>query len=191
MYRRGGIGVAQHTSEVALVMAPRRRLISDMKHNRWWILGLLGTVVLYILVSAAVILRYQPTWRYRHALYFTTINVTTVGFGDVAPSHPVSKLIAGVNAFVGLGLFGVLVAVIALAFQPGDLIGSATVTTTSDISRSDGSIEEAVRGLIRAVKARISHEPPEESSGRDSRELMLRIDLHDDHAHIIIDLRAG
>jgi len=43
------------------------------------------------------------------SLYVTLISVTTIGFGDVVPSHPVGKLIAVADAVVGFFAFGLYV----------------------------------------------------------------------------------
>lgn len=39
------------------------------------------------------------------AIYFTAMTLTTVGYGDISPSTDVSKLFTSVYAFVGVGLF--------------------------------------------------------------------------------------
>ena len=39
------------------------------------------------------------------AIYFTAMTLTTVGYGDISPSTDASKLFTAVYAFVGVGLF--------------------------------------------------------------------------------------
>jgi hypothetical protein len=60
------------------------------------------------------------------SFYFTVINVTTVGFGDVVPFTRIGKLIAGFNSFTGLIIFGVLVATLTMALQPRQFSGEIT-----------------------------------------------------------------
>lgn len=53
--------------------------------------------------------------RFGDAVYFTWMNITTVGFGDIAPHTTLSRVLACLNSIVGLGAFGWLVAIAALA----------------------------------------------------------------------------
>ena len=40
------------------------------------------------------------------ALYWSAITMTTIGYGDVAPVTPQGRIVSGLLAFVGIGLFG-------------------------------------------------------------------------------------
>ena len=44
-------------------------------------------------------------WSYVDSLYFTAITMTTIGYGDIAPTHDISKLFTVVFAFSGVGIF--------------------------------------------------------------------------------------
>ena len=48
-------------------------------------------------------------WSWSTSLYHAFINATTVGYGDLRPSRPSSRILAVINAFVGLLLAGVFV----------------------------------------------------------------------------------
>ena len=50
-------------------------------------------------------------WSLSAAIYHAFINATTVGYGDLRPTKPRSKVLAVVNAFVGLILTGIIVAI--------------------------------------------------------------------------------
>ncbi len=50
-------------------------------------------------------------WSNLDAMYHAFINATTVGYGDFRPTKKPSKILAIVNALVGLVLTGVLVAI--------------------------------------------------------------------------------
>ncbi|MBD3310827.1 two pore domain potassium channel family protein [Candidatus Woesearchaeota archaeon] len=43
-------------------------------------------------------------WSYIDALYFSTMTLTTVGYGDLVPTTPVSKLVTSVYAILGIGI---------------------------------------------------------------------------------------
>ncbi|MBW2964916.1 potassium channel family protein, partial [Candidatus Woesearchaeota archaeon] len=47
------------------------------------------------------------------AAYFTAVTMTTIGYGDIAPTHAVSKLFTIFFIFMGVGVFLFSVTVIA------------------------------------------------------------------------------
>ena len=69
---------------------------------------LLGCLLLIIVVNGLTIGRLEG-WRRSDALYHAFINATTVGYGDLHPSRGPSKVLAVLNAFVGLLLTGIVV----------------------------------------------------------------------------------
>lgn len=101
-----------------LTVAPRAEVRRDICRNVPWLAFILVLGLLYVLFMSAVIRIWESDWSFLRAAYFTVINMTTVGFGDVSPVTGTGKVIAGVNGVVGLILFGGFVAVIALALQP-------------------------------------------------------------------------
>jgi hypothetical protein len=118
--------VSSRTEKLALVLSPSRSILRDFRGNLVAISLALLTVLVYVLLSSLAASRCEG-WSYLHAAYFTVINVTTVGFGDVTALTHAGKLLSGANALVGLLLFGVLVSLVTLAFQPGDLSGTVSI----------------------------------------------------------------
>lgn len=112
-------------SMMKLIIAPQRDVWRDFKANSGPILFAIAALLIYIILSSLVIWKVEQ-WAFWRAAYFTVINVTTVGFGDVTAATQAGKIMSGVNAFVGLVIFGVLVALITLAFQPGQFTGTAS-----------------------------------------------------------------
>ncbi len=144
-----------------LVVAAPAEVRRDFRRNLPWFLGLLLLTLVYVAGSASII-RLWEQWGFWRASYFTVINVTTVGFGDVVPLTEGGKVIAGVNAFAGLLFVGALVAVVALAFQPTSW--SATLSAAAEPSdpderpaRDDEHVErgaaELLDGLARLIRA--------------------------------------
>ncbi len=74
-----------------------------------WMVGLLGVgTVFYHVVEG---------WNWLDSLYFCVITLSTVGYGDLDPSTPGSKLFTMVYIFMGLSIFVSLVNMLAKARQ--------------------------------------------------------------------------
>lgn len=53
---------------------------------------------------------YSGFWEgWAHSVYFSVVALTTLGFGDVTPTTLLARLVVGVEALLGVSLFGVLV----------------------------------------------------------------------------------
>ncbi len=52
-------------------------------------------------------------WAWYDALYFTVITLTTVGYGDLTPTTPLSKLFTVVYILLGLGAFSTFILLLA------------------------------------------------------------------------------
>ena len=76
----------------------------------------MGFLLLLIAILGLVIGRLEG-WSRGDAIYHAFINATTVGYGDLRPTHPLAKALAIVIAFVGLVLAGVVVALGVYAFE--------------------------------------------------------------------------
>lgn len=66
--------------------------------------------VLLLLASFTIIIgvlfyRFYEGWTWIESLYFCVVTLTTVGFGDMAPTSDVSKLFTTIYIIIGLGIF--------------------------------------------------------------------------------------
>lgn len=179
-----------------LMVAPVAEVRRDVRKNLPWVLGLLGVTVVYVLLSSALICAFESGWTFLHACYFTVINMTTVGFGDIVPLTHGGKAIAGINAFAGLLLFGILVAVLALALQPSGWSATLTPSKGSADSEREGStqVENGVadffEGLAKVVRAA---EVRKEVLSKEGR---ARIRIHTNGSspnsvEVYVDVRVG
>ena len=57
-----------------------------------------------ILVVGTLFYHYVEGWNYLDSLYFSVICLTTVGFGDLAPSTDIGKIFTMFYILAGLGL---------------------------------------------------------------------------------------
>jgi hypothetical protein len=65
--------------------------------------------VVVVLITGVVFYRLAEGWSLADSLYFTVIALSTIGFGDLAPTTTFSRLFTVLYAIVGVGLIGTLV----------------------------------------------------------------------------------
>ena len=64
----------------------------------------LGTSALFILALGTVMYHWLEGWSWIDSLYFSSVAVTTVGFGDLTPTTDASKLFTVVYIFSGVAI---------------------------------------------------------------------------------------
>ncbi len=64
--------------------------------------------VLVALVTGTLFYSTVEGWPLIDSLYFSVVTLTTVGFGDLVPTKPVSKVFTIVYVLVGVGLLAAL-----------------------------------------------------------------------------------
>lgn len=111
-------------SKTAIVIANVLRKVKKQ------LFAVLILIVIYIFVSAMLIFQLEPDLfeNFFDALYWATISITTIGYGDIIPTTAVGRLITMISALVG-------VAVIAL---PSGMITAAYI---SEINRQKSKYE--------------------------------------------------
>ena len=66
------------------------------------------TVLLWmmvILLTGTIFYRYAEGWSWLDSLYFSVITLATVGYGDLSPTTPLSKVFTMAYIFVGFSVF--------------------------------------------------------------------------------------
>ena len=71
------------------MMNERHELVSWIEPN---VYRLLFGAAVFLLGTGTIVYRFLEDWSWVDALYFSTVAVTTVGFGDLTPSSDGSKL---------------------------------------------------------------------------------------------------
>lgn len=184
-------------------VAPAVEVRRDVRRNLPWLLGILGATIAYVLTSSAVIRLFESEWTFLHACYFTVINMTTVGFGDVLPVTHGGKIIAGINALAGLLLFGILVAVLALALQPSSWSASLESAGGEDGRNSpiidesterptavESGVADLFEGLAKTLRAAKAQGEVTSREGRTR----IRVFAHGETPHYVevyVDIHAG
>ncbi|UFW90566.1 potassium channel family protein [Bradyrhizobium barranii] len=114
---------------IQLIVQKPGDVVRDITRMRWWYIFVWLIIIAYI-AGSATLFQWLEAYAQEHAkdgpehfswftsLYFTAINFTTVGFGDITPKTEYGRILAIVNSLAGLLIFGWLVALGALALQP-------------------------------------------------------------------------
>ncbi|MEJ0015456.1 MAG: potassium channel family protein [Acetobacteraceae bacterium] len=94
----------------------RRRFVAALwryLHIVWPILSSLIAVQLLL----GVIIGYVERWPFGASVYFTFITGLTIGYGDLVPTHAVSRLLAVLIGVIGALVAGLFAAVGVRALQ--------------------------------------------------------------------------
>jgi len=66
----------------------------------------IGGLALLVLATGTVVYHFIEDWNWVDSFYFSSVALTTVGFGDLAPSTDASKLFTVFYIFSGISLIG-------------------------------------------------------------------------------------
>lgn len=66
----------------------------------------IGALAIALLALGTVVYHIIEDWSWVDSFYFSSVALTTVGFGDLSPSSDVSKLFTVFYLFVGIALIG-------------------------------------------------------------------------------------
>jgi len=69
---------------------------------------ILSGIIAAVLGIGTVVYHYLEDWGWFDSLYFSVITLTTVGYGDLAPSTTASKLFTMVYLGIGISLLGAI-----------------------------------------------------------------------------------
>lgn len=61
---------------------------------------------LMLIAAATVFYHFEEDWSWVDSFYFSSVAVTTVGFGDLSPTTDTSKLVTVGYIFTGISLIG-------------------------------------------------------------------------------------
>ncbi|MBR0867638.1 potassium channel family protein [Bradyrhizobium sp. YCK136] len=80
-----------------LHIGDRRAVFRDIRRNKRWIAFSFLVIVVLILISASLFFWFERSeqiqpFNWFSSLYFTVINFTTVGFGDIAPKTDIGRI---------------------------------------------------------------------------------------------------
>lgn len=81
-------------------------IINVFKAQKETLITIAGIAVGYVLISALVVLNVEPETfdNYFEAVYWATISLTTVGYGDIYPITTLGKIITMISSVLGIAI---------------------------------------------------------------------------------------
>ncbi len=89
-----------------------------LRKARKQLMAVLILIIIYIFVSAMLIFQLEPNLfeNFFDALYWATISITTIGYGDIYPTTDVGRFITMVSALVGVAVIALPSGMITAAY---------------------------------------------------------------------------
>jgi hypothetical protein len=181
-------------------IAPVSEIRRGLRSNLGAIASIFLALVLWCTISAGLVDFFNLTNNahgYLDSIYFTVINVTTVGFGDIVPIAAWGKVLSMINALLGLIFFGCLIAAVTAAFQPAEYQGAVSNGVRGGdgdpLERQATSLTVALQRLVDALRYFSAQESNEQgpegrgsvriqiNTGRDDWETVLTVETFRSH----------
>ena len=89
-------------------------IINIFKNKKVSLLTVLGISIAYILISALIILNVEPQSfdNYFEAVYWATVSLTTVGYGDIYPVSTAGRIITMLSSILGIAIIALPASII-------------------------------------------------------------------------------
>lgn len=89
-------------------------IINIFKNQKDSLFTVLGISIAYILISALIILNVEPQSfdNYFEAVYWATVSLTTVGYGDIYPVSTAGRIITMLSSILGIAIIALPASII-------------------------------------------------------------------------------
>lgn len=94
------------------------KIVTAFKKERKVLTTVLFIAIVYIFISALILFSYEPDTfeSFFEALYWATTALTTVGYGDIAPTSDIGRLISMISSLFGIAVIALPAGIITTSF---------------------------------------------------------------------------
>ncbi len=94
-------------------------ILRVLKRQRDSLLVVLWLVIAYVLVSALIIFNVEPQTfdSFFDAIYWATVSLTTVGYGDIYPVSMAGQIITMLSAVLGIAIVALPASIITAGYD--------------------------------------------------------------------------
>ncbi len=94
-------------------------IVNVIRKVKKQLMAVLILIVIYIMVSAMLVFQLEPNLfdTFFDALYWATISITTIGYGDISPVTDLGRFITMVSALVGVAVIALPTGIITAAYM--------------------------------------------------------------------------
>lgn len=99
-------------------------ILNVFKNQKDTLITIGGIAIGYILISALIILNIEPDTfnTYFDAVYWATVSLTTVGYGDIYPVTTIGKVITMISSIFGIAIVALPAGVITAGIMEEPLL---------------------------------------------------------------------
>lgn len=89
-------------------------IVNIFKNQKEALLTVLGIAIAYILISALIILNVEPQSfeNYFEAVYWATVSLTTMGYGDIYPVSTAGRIVTMLSSILGIAIIALPASII-------------------------------------------------------------------------------
>uniref|UniRef100_A0A034V826 TWiK family of potassium channels protein 7 n=1 Tax=Bactrocera dorsalis TaxID=27457 RepID=A0A034V826_BACDO len=136
-------------------------------------------LISYILIGALFYSMWE-NWSYFEAFYFVFISMSTIGFGDMVPNHPIFMMCSILYLVFGLALTSMFINVVQIKLSDTFKQASIKLSTTIGIElppdeNAEGAIENAEAGAETTVNLKMSPTAISPTSTTPANEFDLKV----------------
>jgi len=86
---------------------------SGMKKRQSWSYLIIAVgIIIFLLLAGTAFFHLSERWSWVDSFYFTSVTITTVGYGDLTPTHNISKIVTALFGLISIPVtvfaFGVI-----------------------------------------------------------------------------------
>ena len=125
----------------------------------------LGLAALTVLMSGTVFYHFSEGWSWIDSLYFSTVTLATIGYGDFTPTSEFTRVVTLIYILRGLGVMATFFSVLVRA----PLLADGKIPSTGPAGMASPSLQQAdafLTGFSKRAPSRRSRAAAKESRQR-------------------------